>query len=107
MQKKFEEIPKIDRKILKTIETLSSTEEHDLYSGIIMDQLRNFGKLKTARWNQNTVKHCIIMHAKSAGYYKFLRRLIILHLPCPGTLSAYTGKSLGEVVFPSLVEKKN
>ena len=106
MQKKVEEIPKIDRKILKTIETLSSTEEHDVYSGIVMDQLRNFGKLKTARWNQNTIKHCIIMHAKSARYYKFLRRLKILHLPCPGTLSAYVGKSLEEVGFTTLVEKR-
>jgi hypothetical protein len=46
------------------------------------------------------------MHAKSAGYYKFLRRLRILHLPCQTTLSAYTGKSLGEVGFTSLVEKR-
>jgi hypothetical protein len=75
IKKKVEEIPKIDRKILKTIETLSSTEEHDVYSGIIMDQLKNFGKLKTVKWNQNIIKHCFIMHSKSAGYYKFLRRL--------------------------------
>jgi hypothetical protein len=46
------------------------------------------------------------MHAKSAGYYKYLRRLKILHLPCPGTLSAYVRKSLGEVGFTSLVEKR-
>jgi hypothetical protein len=108
MQKKVEEIPKINRKFFKTIETLSSTEEHGVYSGIIMDQLKNYDKLKTAKWNQNTIKHCIIMHAKSAGYYKFLRRLKIIHLPCPGRLrlSAYVRKSLGEVGFTSLVEKR-
>ena len=105
-EKKLEEYPKVDIKIVKAVESLSLTEEHDVYAGIIMDKLCNFGKLKSARWNQTTLKHCIIMHAKSAGYYKFLRRLRILHLPCQNTLSAYTGKSRGEVGFTSLVEKR-
>ena len=40
-EKKFEEV--------RVVESLSLTEEHDVYAGIIMDQLRNFGKLKSAR----------------------------------------------------------
>ena len=54
-EKKLEEYPKVDIKIVKVVESLSLTEEHDVYAGIIMDQLRNFGKLKSARWNQTTI----------------------------------------------------
>jgi hypothetical protein len=67
IKKKVEEIPKIDRKILKTIETLSSTEEHDVYSGIIMDQLKNFGKLKTVKWNQNIINTVSLCTRKVLG----------------------------------------
>ena len=102
----MEEYPKVDIKIVKVFKSLSLTEEHDVYSGLIMDQLRKFGKLKTARWNETTLKHFIILHTKIAGYYKFLRRLKILHLPCQNTLSTYTGKLLGEVGFTSLLEKR-
>ncbi len=63
-EKKLEEYPKVDIRILKAVESMSSTEDHDVYSGIIMDQLRNFGKFKTSRWNQATLKHCIILHAR-------------------------------------------
>lgn len=44
LEKKLEDYPKVRITILKAVESLSSTEEHDVYSGIIMHQLRNFGK---------------------------------------------------------------
>lgn len=102
----MEEYQKIDIRILKAVQSLSSTEENDVYSGIIIDQLRNFGKLKAAKWNQTTLMNCIIMNVKVQKNYKFLQRLQILNLPCPTTLSAYIKKSFLEVEFTSLVEKR-
>jgi precorrin-6x reductase len=46
---KLQEYQKIDIRILKAVESLSSTEEYDVYSRIIIDERRNFGNLKAPR----------------------------------------------------------
>ena len=66
-------------------------------------QLRNFQKLaKQRRWNQTTIRFCIILQGRSFSNYEFIRVSETMILPSRNTLQAYTGKCRGQVGVLSL-----
>jgi hypothetical protein len=72
---------------------------------LIFDQAENLMKKKYT-WEPEVIACCIILHARSPGTYKYIRRSKLLLLPSVSTLRNYIGKSTGDVGFTQIAEKR-
>jgi hypothetical protein len=61
---------------------------------------------KKFTWEPEVIACCIILHARSPGTYKYMRRSKLLLLPSVSTLRSYIGKSTGDVGFTPIAEKR-
>jgi hypothetical protein len=61
---------------------------------------------KKFTWEPEDIACCIILHARSPGTYKYMRRSKLLLLPSVSTLRSYIGKSTGGVGFTPIAEKR-
>ncbi|KZS08308.1 Uncharacterized protein APZ42_027789 [Daphnia magna] len=69
-------------------------------------QAENLMKKNKYTWEPEVIACCIILHARSPGTYKYIRRSKLLLLPSVSTLRSYIGKSTGDVGFNPIAEKR-
>lgn len=79
-------------------------EEDDAKALFLQEQL-SFLELQNGRWREETVRNCVLWHAKSPSGYNLLRESGLLTLPSRSTLKRYIGACTGEVVS-SLIKQR-
>ena len=91
--------------IMKSIKEEST--EGDPWSCFMMDQIKNKPKKSKNgyRWDQEVIRQCIILHARSPGAYECLRKSRMVILPCPKTLRSYLGSSTMDVGVTDIVKE--
>ncbi|KAM7281505.1 uncharacterized protein ISCGN_005772 [Ixodes scapularis] len=70
----------------------------------LQEQLTFLGAPKS-HWREETVRNCVLWHAKSPCAYRLLRETGVLSLPSRSTLKRYIGACTGEVVS-SLIKQR-
>ncbi|XP_037268860.2 uncharacterized protein LOC119160746 isoform X2 [Rhipicephalus microplus] len=79
-------------------------EESNEKALFLQEQLAFLGK-KKGLWREETVRKCVLLHAKSPAGYRLLREIGVLTLPSRCTLKRYIGACTGEVVS-SLIKQR-
>nr|XP_037286112.1 uncharacterized protein LOC119179145 [Rhipicephalus microplus] len=79
-------------------------EESNEKALFLQEQLAFLGK-KKGLWREETVRKCVLLHAKSPARYRLLREIGVLTLPSRCTLKRYIGACTGEVVS-SLIKQR-
>ncbi|KAK8774441.1 hypothetical protein V5799_011024 [Amblyomma americanum] len=79
-------------------------EQNDARALFIQEQLAFLGSSKRC-WQEETIRQCVLWHAKSPSCYQLLRESGVLKLPCRSTLKRYIGACTGEVVS-SLIKQR-
>ncbi|KAM7295701.1 uncharacterized protein ISCGN_020974 [Ixodes scapularis] len=79
-------------------------EDNDAKALFIQEQL-TFLDLSKGRWREETIRNCVLWHAKSPSGYRLLRETGVLSLPSRSTLKRYIGACTGEVVT-SLIKQR-
>lgn len=75
---------------------------------ILITHISKGGKYdeKKFSWEPEVVASCFILHARSPGTYKYIRRSKLMILPSVSTLKSYIGKSTEDVGFTPLTDKR-
>ena len=83
----------------------SEAQRGDLRASFLIEQIQAFGK-KKCKFQETTLKLCVLLSRRSPGGYRFLRDMKILHLPHQKTLKSYVGFSKGETGITSLIKER-
>ncbi len=94
-----------DLSVVREIKT--AIQDGHLLGCFMNDEFQNHVKnFKNGfRWNQEVIKHCIILHARSLGAYEYLRKSRMVLLPSAKTLRRYCGSSTADVGLTDLAIK--
>lgn len=101
-----QQVKKTDAVIKKSnlIILQEKVQEDDAKALFLQEQLSFLSKPK-GRWREETVRKCVVWHAKSPSAYNLLRETGVLSLPSRSTLKRYVGACTGEVVS-SLIKQR-
>lgn len=79
-------------------------EDNNEKALFLQEQLA-FLSRKKGRWREETIRKCVLWHAKSPAGYRLLQETAVLSLPSRSTLKRYIGACTGEVVS-SLIKQR-
>ncbi|XP_077484185.1 uncharacterized protein LOC144094136 [Amblyomma americanum] len=79
-------------------------QEDDAKALFLQEQLSFLSNPK-GRWREETIRNCVVWHAKSPSAYNLLRETGVLSLPSRSTLKRHIGACTGEVVS-SLIKQR-
>ncbi|KAK4030658.1 hypothetical protein OUZ56_023931 [Daphnia magna] len=89
------------------VEELSKRRDNkEIMEMFLLNQAENLMKKIKYTCEPEVIACCIILHARSPGTYKYIRRSKLLLLSSVSTLRSYIGKSTGDVGFTPIAEKR-